>query len=265
MLDGQIEDCYLEVMINVSLWDADFIPFYVCHVKKNEPEKSLDDCKALVDDIIVNINNATMADEYQLYVTVGKCFRYNVYPEYKANRKYTTVVKHIFETKQYLIDQYKAFIHIGLEADDLVCINKQRLTEKGYKCTIISPDKDILNLEGRHYNPRGNNWVNTTKQDAELYFWKSMITGDTVDNLPGIKGIGEVGACKLLDNKQIDIFKSYRSAVFDKYCEVYGEEYGIAMFYKMYNCLKMVHTFEVEIPELIKLKTEISEEEKLFG
>jgi 5'-3' exonuclease len=91
-----------------------------------------------------------------------------------------------------------------------------------------------------------------------------MITGDTVDNLPGIKGIGEVGACKLLDNKQIDIFKSYRTAVFDKYCEVYGEKYGIEMFYKMYNCLKMVHTYEVEIPELIKLKTEISEEERLF-
>ena len=72
-------------MINVSLWDADFIPFYVCHVKKGEAEKSLDDCKALVDDIITNINNATNANEYQLYVTAGKCFRYTVYPEYKAN------------------------------------------------------------------------------------------------------------------------------------------------------------------------------------
>lgn len=246
-------------MDKITLWDADFIPYYVCHVKKGEPEKSLDDCKALVDTMIYNINNAINTDYFNLYLTVGKCFRYDIYDKYKANRKYEEV-KHLHDTKQYLIDKYNAIGHKGLEADDLVCIYKNKFTELGYECIIISPDKDILNLEGKHYNPRKNEWCTTSKQDAELYFWKSMIIGDTIDGLPGIKGIGEVGATKLLDDKQIDIFKSYRNIVFEKYCEVYGEKYGIEMFYKMYNCLKMVDSYDLELPELIKK----SEEERLF-
>lgn len=244
------------LMDKIAIWDADFIPFYVCHNKKGEEEKSLDDCKLLVDMMIKNINNAVNANYFNLYLTVGKCFRYTIYPEYKANRKYGEV-KHLFDTKQYLIDKYQAVSSTGLEADDLVCITKNKFSKLGYECVIVSPDKDILFLEGTHYNPKRNEWVKTDKEESELYFWKSMITGDTADNLPGIKGIGEVGANKLLDYKHIN---DWRSIVFNKYCEVYGEKYGIEMFYKMYNCLKMVDEYDFNLPTLIKH----SEEVRLF-
>jgi 5'-3' exonuclease len=246
---------------NVAIFDADFIPFYVCHVKKGNPYKSLDDCKNLVDDLIRNVNKSVNADYMIVCLTSGKCFRYQVYPEYKSNRKYSTTPDWLFETKQYLIDDYSGIISKDLyEADDLVCIYKNMLLKKGYSPIIISPDKDILNLEGTHYNPKYNEFVTTTANDAAKYFWKSMITGDSADGLCGIKGIGEKGAEVLLEDKHIDIFKSYRDVVFDKYCEVYGESYGIEMFYKMYKCLTMVQHADMSEPPLINLKLNSEEE-----
>lgn len=251
-------------MSNVAIWDADFIPFYVCHVKKGQPDKSLEDCKALVDDLIRNVNKAINADYMITCITSGKCFRYEIYPEYKANRKYSTTPNWFFETRSYLIEKYQGISYKDLyEADDLVCIYKNILTFKGYNCTIVSPDKDILNLKGTHYNPKYNSWVTTTTEDANKYFWKSMITGDSADGLCGIKGIGEAGAEKLLDNKQIDIFKDYRDVVFSKYCDVYGESYGIEMFYKMYKCLTMVQSANIDEPKLISWNN--SEEKRVLS
>lgn len=86
---------------------------------------------------------------------------------------------------------------------------------------------------------------------------------DSIDGLCGIKGIGKVGAEKLLE--QIDVFETYKNIVFNKYCEIYGEELGIEMFYKMYKCLKIVGNDEtIELPPLIALNKEISEEKRLF-
>lgn len=250
----------------VSIWDADFIPYYVCHNKKLDngevENKSLQDCKNLVDQFIGNVNLAINADQFLIVLTVGKCFRYQVYPEYKANRKYGNKPKWFDEIKEYLITHYKATYNTKYEADDLVCIYKNKLSKEGYDCYLVSPDKDILNLEGKHYNPRENQWVNSKKELSERWKWYQMIIGDSIDGLPGIKGIGEKGANKLLDEQDIT---QYRNIIFNKYCEVYGEEHGIEMFFKMYKCLTMVQNDNtIEVPKLISLERKISEEKGLF-
>lgn len=250
-------------MNKIAIWDADFIPFYVCHVKKDYPEKSFTDCVNLSEDLIYNINTAIGADTMIMCFTSGKCFRYNIYPEYKANRKYGDPPKHLFEIKDYLISKYKGVVYKDIyEADDLVCILKNKLNN--YKCTIVSPDKDMLMLEGIHYNPKTNEWVTTTEQQAIEYFWKSMIHGDTADNLCGIKGIGKVGADKIINNKEL--FEDYNTLILKHYIKIYGEDLGIEMYYKMYKCLKIIDKDDtVEIPELIEVKNGSCEEERLFS
>lgn len=164
-------------MSKIAIWDSDFIPFYCCHVKKDEPDKSFEDVQNCCIDLINNVNNAIDAD-YQIHCfTKGKCFRYDIYPEYKSNRKYGDPPQWLFETKDWLIKQYGGWYNEKYEADDLVLIYKNKLEELGYECTIVSPDKDILYLEGLHYNPKKNELVITNKEDASYNFWLSMIVG----------------------------------------------------------------------------------------
>lgn len=229
-------------MSRVGVYDADFIPFYVCNNKDKTIEKTLDECIEHCDSLIDNMNKAIFCEYFTGFLTKGKCFRYNVYPEYKGNRKYDNMPTYLKEVREHLMKHYNFTYCEGFEADDLVVSYKQQSKDE---CIIISPDKDILNLEGIHYNPRKNEYVATDKDTADLYFWKSMVIGDSTDNIKGIKGVGPAGADKLVKNK--GLFSSLKATVLDKYCEVFGDEEGITQFYINYKCLKIVNHAPVNV------------------
>jgi 5'-3' exonuclease len=219
-----------------GVYDADFIPFIVCHNRKGQEEKTLEECILQCDDIIANINTAIKCDTFVGFLTKGKCFRYSVYPEYKGNRKYLEMPKYMNDVKDYLISKYHFVFNSNYEADDFVLSYKTKY--KDINCIIISPDKDIINLEGSHYNPRSAEFRYTNKEEAEKYFWISMMVGDTADNIKGIKGIGPVAANKIIS--EVGLFDSLRATIMNKYCEIYGEREGIRQFYINYYCLKIV-------------------------
>lgn len=219
----------------IAVWDADFIPFYVCHSKDKGIVKSLVECITDCDTLMQNIHNSINCRYFVGFLTKDKCFRYGIYPGYKGNRKYDALPTYLDEVKDHLI-KYYGFIYLPeYEADDLVLSYKSQSSKE---CIIVSPDKDILNLVGTHYNPRRNEFVVTTLEEANIYFWKSMVVGDSADNIKGIKGIGPSGAEKIIKGQQL--FDSLRSTILEKYCEIYGEGEGITQFYKNYNCLKIV-------------------------
>lgn len=244
----------------VGIYDADFIPYYVCHNKTDIP-KTLEYCKELTDDFIRNVNNAIGATKFIGCLTVGKCFRYRVYPEYKANRKYKFDKEYqelMSGIKEYLITEYGCnYTKDELEADDLVRIFAKQLSTT-FETVIVSPDKDILLLEGKHYNPKLNKWIITTKEEAEEYFWKSMITGDATDNIKGIPGMGKAAANKIFEG-----IKTPPARVLKYYIEHFGEEMGIEEYYKNYKCLRILDKYNIMFePNIIDLNKEESESEE---
>jgi 5'-3' exonuclease len=238
-----------------GVWDADFIPFIVCHNRKDSEEKTLEDCIIQCDEMIFNINTAIKCDTFVGFLTKGKCFRYTTYPKYKANRQFLEPPKFMNEVKDHLINTYGFKYELEYEADDLVL--SYSIKNKEVNCIIISPDKDILNLEGCHYNPRTAEFVYTSKEGAEKYFWKSMMIGDTADNIKGIKGIGPVAASKIVD--ELGLFESLRTTIMNKYCEIYGEREGIKEFYVNYYCLKIVDNIHPTLLEVKLNKNVLSE------
>jgi hypothetical protein len=218
--------------MRINLIDADSI-IYICAFDKKDATtiKTLQDCKDLVDSLIFNMLNYTKSTHYLLFLTVGKSFRFQIYPEYKGNRKYADKPVHFDTVKEYLITKYKAIHYPLAEADDLVCIYKESLSNS----FISSIDKDILQLEGEAFDYKNFKWVNTTKQEADLFFWKSMVTGDVIDNIKGIAGKGE----KFFNINSTVHMNYLRVQIFDEYIEKYGEILGIKEFYKNYMCLKM--------------------------
>jgi len=144
----------------------------------------------------------------------GKTFREDMYPEYKANRK---------ETPEDLIAQLPSMDRLlealnvpilrveGVEADDVIGALARRGEEQGYEVAVVTGDKDALQLVTDHvrvFDPnRGNSgfWYGSKEvQDRfgvppEHVIDALGLMGDASDNVPGVPGVGEKTARKLLD------------------------------------------------------------------
>lgn len=83
----------------------------------------------------------------------------------------------------------------GQEADDAVGI---RATELGNNAVMVHVDKDIDCVPGRHYNFVQHRYYVVSPEEATRNFYRQILTGDTIDNIKGLKGIGPVKAEKIL-------------------------------------------------------------------
>ena len=143
---------------------------------------------------------------------------------------------------------YKVIKIDKLEADDCCLILENQL-KNDYNITIISPDKDIRFTEGNRYNPNKNEFSVCTKDQSDEYFWKSMIIGDSADNIKGVPGKGIKFAEKLFDIKT-----RYEATTLMIYVDYFGEYKGIEEFYKNYKSLMILREcedFKFDINDLI--------------
>ena len=143
----------------------------------------------------------------------GGSFRCQLFPEYKANRPETP--EDIIASVPYLCRLLRAmripvFEIAGYEADDVIGTLAMKGEQAGYEVFMVTPDKDYGQLVGDHrhlYKQKGDGVEIIRKQDiCEKYGISDpvlvrdilAIWGDASDNIPGVPGIGEKGACKLV-------------------------------------------------------------------
>lgn len=143
-------------------------------------------------------------------------FRHEMYPLYKANRE--SQPEDITIAIPYIKEILKAFkIPIltmdGYEADDVIGTLSKQAAEQGYKVYMVTPDKDygqLVSDQVMMYKPsRQGNGVEIWGVKEVLENWQIKrvdqvvdmlaLMGDSVDNIPGIPGIGEKTAAKLLE------------------------------------------------------------------
>ncbi|WP_375704041.1 DNA polymerase I [Bartonella sp. AD328YNZD] len=138
-------------------------------------------------------------------------FRKQIYPQYKANRA---------EPPEDLIPQFslirqatKAFNlpcieKEGFEADDLIATYAKLATKVGAKTTIISSDKDLMQLVNTHvslYDGMKDKHIGISEViekwgvEPEKMIDLQALIGDSTDNIPGIPGIGPKTAAQLLN------------------------------------------------------------------
>jgi len=156
---------------------------------------------------IADIRDATFTKSVELYFTSGKNFRHTVDPMYKANRKHTRYPVGLKEVKEILLESYPGCIGDQVEADDIVVYLKRTHPDKYVLCAV---DKDVLRaVPGKHWNYYRSakygidpKWVETTKEQAELFPYIQTLTGDSTDNIRGCPGIGPKKAIKALAGKE---------------------------------------------------------------
>ena len=145
----------------------------------------------------------------------GGTFRHEMYPEYTGTRQ---------ETPQLIIDSLEPLCELckamrfpvlmvkGFEADDVIGSMAKRSEKEGFTVYMVTPDKDygqLISSNILQYKPgkSGNEseiidsakvcekyGISRPEQVVEIL----TICGDSSDNVPGVKGVGEVGAGKLI-------------------------------------------------------------------
>jgi len=154
-------------------------------------------------------------ETYEGYLTGKNNYRSEIATEqaYKGNRKDARKPVHYDSLREYLISKWGFTVVDGQEADDAMGIKAYELPEDS-SC-IMTIDKDLDMIRGWHYNFVKEDLYYVTEKEAIKNFYIQILTGDRVDNIPGIKGIGPVKAKKILENCTTE--KSLFKAVSEKY------------------------------------------------
>lgn len=160
-----------------------------------------------------------MADQRPEAVAVAwdvgrQTFRTEAYPEYKAQRQ---AAPDAFKSQLPLIEEVLQALDIpqmrleGYEADDVIASVSERAVEGGWDVVVVTGDRDAFQLVDDHrkvlYTRRGI--TDTVLADSayvverygirpDQYVDYAALRGDTSDNLPGVPGVGEKTAARLV-------------------------------------------------------------------
>lgn len=124
-------------------------------------------------------------------------FRKGVDPTYKSNRKGTRKPVGYVELAKWCQTSFRSFWKPTLEADDCLGLLATMPINKN-KCVVVSEDKDLRSVPSRLYQPRADELVTISEQDADRFFLTQVLCGDPADGYPGVKGVGPKTAEKIL-------------------------------------------------------------------
>lgn len=208
-----------------------------------------------LDQFMVELIQVTQATHYLGVFSPKKTFRNEIYQEYKANRPPSPDYIVFWKPKiiQACIEKYGFFIAEKIEADDVLSIMREyKIDGQDTEVIFCSPDKDLKQIPGKHYDYQKKQWLEIDTYEADRRFWTQMLVGDTSDNVPGCKGIGEKTAPKILagavDRHDMELRVKEAYATNKKYPT---PDYGSVQYCVMYS--------------LLCLSTPLSEKSRYFG
>ena len=229
-----------------------------------------------------------LEEEKPEYLTVAfdvhaPTFRHKMYAEYKGTRK------PMADELRQQVPMIKEVLHAmgvktiecaGLEADDLIGTLSNRCENEGMEVTVISGDRDLLQLATEHVKIR----IPKTKQgktEIEDYYAKDVeeryqvtpkefidlkaLMGDTADNIPGVPSIGEKTATKIITqyhsieeaHEHVDELKPPRAS------KALSEHWDLAVLSKELATINVKADFPYELSEA-KLGNLYTEEAYIF-
>lgn len=177
------------------LIDADYLIYSIGFASEEDSEKFAK--SRLVETLEDLVYLHLKADSYEAFLTGKNNYRYEIAKTvpYKGNRKDAKKPKHYDALRSHMVKRLGAVIVDGQEADDEVAI---RMTKEPDQYMLVGVDKDLRQIPGWHHNPVKAQTEYIDEFEAYKSFALQMLTGDRVDNIPGLQGIGPVKAAKAL-------------------------------------------------------------------
>ncbi len=146
-----------------------------------------------------------------VFDSARKTFRNDIYANYKANRSEAPddlAPQFEYIRKSVLAFNLPSVELLNYEADDLIATYVDKILEKGAKVTIVSSDKDLMQLfkkDVRIFDPMKSKFIsnedvkNKFGVDPSKVIDVQALAGDSSDNVPGVPGIGIKTAAELIN------------------------------------------------------------------
>jgi DNA polymerase-1 len=211
-----------------------------------------------------------------IFDSARKNFRNEIYSEYKANRSEPPddlAPQFAYIRKSVLAFNLPSVELLNYEADDLIATYAKQIVNAGAKVTIISSDKDLMQLVSdkiRLYDPMKNKVIGE-KEVIEKFGVKpnqvidvQSLAGDSSDNVPGVPGIGVKTAAELINK-----YKTLENLL-SKAEEIPQKKRKETLINNKKKALlsKRLVTLKSDVPVKVDLKTfnlKSVEKEKLFN
>jgi len=195
----------------LALIDADIITYRIGFASEDVNEKlCLARCAEFMEELVMK----PWVGEYQGYLTGSTNYRKDiaVTAPYKGNRV-GTKPKHYALIREYLIKAWGCELVEGQEADDAIGIKAYAIGDIE-EYIIMSIDKDLDMIRGWHYNFIKDQKYLVDDFQAIKHFYAQLLTGDRVDNIVGLKGVGPKKAAKILEDciTEADMYKAVLEA-----------------------------------------------------
>jgi 5'-3' exonuclease len=151
-------------------------------------------------------------------------FRYNIFPEYKAkrpNHRPGEVSRFVPKLRELMVLEGLAIPSFQCEADDLIRIWAEECMAIGQDFIIITLDKDLQCIPGKHFVIHKNTVIDVSEQQARYNYYYQLIVGDQIDNIPGIPKVGPKKAEKILEGCTTE--DDFQEAVVGAYVDKLGD------------------------------------------
>jgi 5'-3' exonuclease len=241
-----------------ALIDADSLVYvigYNFRDSNHEDAQVQEEVKANCDLFLRDILTMTGAEMYLGVFSVPSAENFRTalykYSVYKGNRgekpEYMTRWEDVI--KSHYIMQHGFFVPaVPVEADDVLAAVAHEFTRTNKLHVICSPDKDLRQVPGVHYDYRRkteegqySELFHVSEEEAYWNFWTQMLTGDSGDCVAGIPGMGEVKARKFIQELKENCSKVETAhRVLGCYRKYFGDYYGDIIFKETLHTLRLL-------------------------
>jgi hypothetical protein len=180
----------------LALIDSDIVVYRVAFAAQEENEKVvLSRTAEFMEDLVMK----PWVTDYKGFLTGSNNYRKEiaVTAPYKGNRVQERPV-HYQLVRDYLVSAWGCEVIDGQEADDAIGIAAYSYNDDDEAYIIMSIDKDLDMIRGWHYNFTKDLKYFVQEDETLRTFYTQVLTGDRVDNIPGLKGVGPKKAEKIL-------------------------------------------------------------------
>lgn len=177
-----------------ALIDADSL-CYAVGFSSNDTEEPI--AIARLEETMTELCMELDCEDYKGFLTGKGNFRDSiaVTVPYKGQRV-TEKPVHLQALRCHLVTSWGFTVVQGIEADDAVGIAAYAVPED--ETIMVHIDKDLNQFRGWHYNYRKKEKYHVTEFEGLQFFYTQILTGDRIDNIIGLKGIGPVKAKRIL-------------------------------------------------------------------
>jgi hypothetical protein len=177
-----------------ALIDADSL-CYAVGFSSNDVDEAL--AVSRLESTMVELCMDLECEDYKGFLTGKGNFRVELAKTvpYKGTRP-TEKPTHLQALRDHLVTSWGFVIVDGIEADDAVGIEAYKVSED--ESIMVHIDKDLNQFRGWHYNYRKREKYYVSEFEGWYNFYLQILTGDRIDNIEGLKGIGPAKGAKIL-------------------------------------------------------------------